>query len=229
MRGLAANRALWAAVAVILVIGPAVFTVLRASEFSASVEMTPIEVGPFPEVTDPAYYTALSNDRVARFEVERAVGVAPAPSDVRFTREPETGELVLTVTGRTPREAYDLVHGFAHQVSQASRRQLAAEVQQRLAILEPLDSTTGRGALRRRLDREVAELEDLGALPPARVIPDRPGAVPEPERAADKLVDALPGTFPGRPSPVWAGFAGLIVTATLWGIAFVLGRRRDPR
>jgi hypothetical protein len=102
-------------------------------------------------------------------------------------------------------------------------------VQRELATLQPLASARGRGPLRRRLDRRIERLEALGPLPPARILPDAPGEIPEPPRWADRVVDSLPGEFPGRPSPFWAAFAGLIVAATLWGIVFVLGGRRERR
>jgi hypothetical protein len=229
MRGLAANRALWAVVAAILALGPAVFTLLRASHFEASTGMTPVAVGSFPKVPDPAFYRPLLADPMLRFEIRRTTGLELDPEDITIAPMLRSERLQLTAEGETPREANALANGVAHQLSQSTRRQLAAEVQRDLSTLRPLASARGSGPLRRRLDRRIERLEALGPLPPARIAPDRPGRAPEPPRWADRVVDALPGEFPGRPSPFWAAVAGLMVAATLWGIVFVLGGRRERR
>jgi hypothetical protein len=75
----------------------------------------------------------------------------------------------------------------------------------------------------------MAELRALEALEttltPAIGVGAR-ATPPRLERWADRLVDALPGDFPGRPGPVWAGIAGLILAITLWGLGLAL---RPPR
>ena len=46
----------------------------------------------------------------------------------------------------------------------------------------------------------------------------------EPTKALDKLVDRVPGEFPRRPSPVWAGLAGLTLAMTLVGLWLFFAR-----
>jgi hypothetical protein len=66
--------------------------------------------------------------------------------------------------------------------------------------------------------RTVSRAEKPGiALTPA------PGT----ERLADRVADALPGRFPARPDPLWAGLAGLAVGLVSF-IAIVLVRDRSP-
>jgi hypothetical protein len=229
VRALSSRWALWLGVAAILVLGPAIFTLLRDSRFEATTELTPVAVAGYPEVTDPAYYRGLLGDPAIAAEILRTTGLGLRSADVELGPGSGGRSVVVTTTGATPKQAHTLVNALAHQLSQATRRQLAAEVQRELATLRPLESAKGRGPLRRRLDDRIEELEALGPLPPARAVPARPAPVPEPERWADRVVDALPGGFPGRPSPFWAAVAGLLLAATLWTIAFVLDRPRAPR
>ena len=229
MSALAWNRPVWMWVAAILVLGPAVFNLARQDEFTSSVPFTPTAVGPYGKVVDPAYYRGLLDDGVLRRNVEQTVGKDADLASVTIDLREGTADLLLTARGDSPMKAYALANGAAHQLGQATRRALAAEAQRTLSVLRPLAGAKGRGPVRRRIAREIAVLDALGALPPPRIFVQGPGPPPGPRHAADELVDALPGRFPGRPSPFWAAVAGLIVTAALWGIAFVLGRPRHSR
>jgi hypothetical protein len=65
----------------------------------------------------------------------------------------------------------------------------------------PAEAARLGDALARKLEQDTGvEQVVLGARHPPTVT-----------RSVDKVVDALPGPFPGRPHPVWAGAAGLLV------------------
>jgi len=51
--------------------------------------------------------------------------------------------------------------------------------------------------------------------------------VEQPARWADRVVAALPGPFPQRPSPLWAALTGMIAGGLLASIAALAGRRTD--
>lgn len=91
---------------------------------------------------------------------------------------------------------------------------------------------TARGALIRvwgRTPEEAARLADALALrlTQAAARKEEPRIVlrhrrlPRPTGFVDRVADALPGSFPGRAAPVWAGFAGFVVAVAFTGIAIL--------
>lgn len=224
------RRIAWAVVGALLVVGPVGFTLARADSFSAEVELFPRRVGPYPPVYDPGYYREFLADRELRLQMQLNAGATADEYDHATIRPRGTrGPLVLSVSAPTPRRAQALTNALAPQLSGATRRDLSvllagdvAEARRRLD--EERDDDT-RGRLRRRM----ARYDRLRSAPQERAVLGAQAGVPEPTRWADKLVDTLPGAFPGRPSPVWAGLAGLLLAATLWAVAlFVVPPRRRP-
>jgi hypothetical protein len=55
------------------------------------------------------------------------------------------------------------------------------------------------------------------------------GSQAKPTRAVDRLLDRLPGSFPPRIDPLWAGTAGLICTLLLLGMLLAVTALRHPR
>jgi hypothetical protein len=81
----------------------------------------------------------------------------------------------------------------------------------------PAEAARLEDALARKLEQETAGVEQV-VLGPRHL--------PTVTRSVDKVVDALPGPFPGRPHPVWAGVAGLLVAVGFMGFAFIWDRGR---
>jgi len=79
------------------------------------------------------------------------------------------------------------------------------------------------------LDQQVTNLTTSLSAPAPGFLAG-PGAVhvSSPSRPADRLVDALPGPFPPRPEPLWAGAAGLLTALGLLATAGILTGAR-PR
>jgi hypothetical protein len=226
------RRLAWAALALVLVLVPIGFNLARESSYSASIDVYPRKVKGYAPVRDPAYYRSfLTDDELAR-EMDRNAEAQPAEyRDAAIRRTDRPGRLVLSVAADTPARAAELVDALGPQVAGASRRQLGSKAGADAARLRArLDAGAPSTGARRRLRRELRDAERLRDEPVERVVLGK-RATPPPLRGwADKVADAMPGEFRGRPSPVWAGLAGLFVAATLWLIALALlppGRRRS--
>jgi hypothetical protein len=108
-----------------------------------------------------------------------------------------------------------------------------------LALADRVTATpTGRGVLVRVWGRTPAEANRLGdAL--ARKLHEAAGAggtlivrdrrISGPTGTVDRTIDALPGPYPGRPNPVWAGVAGLLVAVSIMGALLLSGRGLSAR
>jgi hypothetical protein len=217
------RRAVWIAIAALLILGPLAFNLARAPGFAASVQLFPVRVPGYPASFEPAYYRALLMDRVLRAQMRINVGALPADLEqVSIEPGPRRDSLRLTVRSSTPLRAQRLVNALAPQVAGATQRQVAKTVRTDIARtrarLRTRLSRDERSAERRRLRR----LERLTPLPPTRVQPGASAPRPPLDRWADRLVNDLPGDFKGRPSPAWAAAAGLLVAATLWATCLVL-------
>ena len=55
-----------------------------------------------------------------------------------------------------------------------------------------------------------------------------PKRLPHPTGFADRAVDALPGPFPGRAEPVWAGFAGFVIALLAWTSIILIRSEGGP-
>jgi hypothetical protein len=87
------------------------------------------------------------------------------------------------------------------------------------AVERQLRLAEGRAAQRAALRRQLAPVTRVLQEPRNRYVASGPAPLPRLTRWSDKLVDALPGPFPRRPSPFWAGFAGLVLGVALWALA----------
>lgn len=215
------RRRAWIAVAVILTLGPVAFTLARSSSFSSSLDLTPVRIGPYPPVLEPDRYARLLGDQELRAEMRKNVGMVPR--DVEFARAPNGRSLRVTVSLPRPEQAAPVANALAAQIGQATRRQLIGAVPRDLArIRRALRSGMLTRAERRAGRRLVRQLRELMPTPPHRVVVTRPASAPQFTRAADRLVDRLPGAFPRRPDPLPTGVAGLLLAGTLWGLGLVL-------
>jgi hypothetical protein len=226
------RRVAWAAVALVLVVVPLGFNLARESSYSVSIDLFPRSVDGYPAVREPAYYRAFLSDGELAKEMRRNVAARPAEyRDAAIRRTGRPGRLVLSLAAGTPARATDLVNALGPQVAGASRRQLGRQAGADAGRLRArLDAGGPSTRARRRLRRELRAAERLRDEPVERIVLGQPATVPQIRGWADKVADAMPGAFRGRPSPVWAGLAGLLVAATLWLIALALlppGRRRS--
>jgi hypothetical protein len=223
------RRALWLAVAALLVVGPLAFNLAREPDHEASVLLFARDIGPYRAPTDMRLYRAALRDPILRFEMERN---ADATDDdytgVTIARTARLKVLRLTVAADAPARSRRLVNVLAPQIAGFLHRRLIARRPRDIRMVQRR-ITTARGRARRNLRRALRELERIGPVPATPVLPGARAEVPELERWADRLVDDLPGDFQPRPHPAWAALAGLLVAATLWGISLVLvpPRRAD--
>jgi hypothetical protein len=214
----------------VLVLVPATVTLTRAASFPASVAFSPRAVAPFPAVSRPDYYRRLLANPAVRIGVYLDSGFDPAEEHPTVARAGGPGSrLVLTERKTVPAQARDLVNALAHHLAGASALLLEGEAVREegrtAARLRHRHPYAARQALRIRMRR----LRSIAASPPPRISLGQAATRPHLSRRADRWADAMPGRYPGRPSPVWAGVAGLLAAAAVIAVcaAFVRppGRR----
>jgi hypothetical protein len=217
------RKGIWLGVAALLVLGPLAFNLARAADFKASARLFPSAVRPYPAPRDPAYYRELVDDPVLHREMRRNVDFPDTSyDDIQILSGTKSGPLKVTVAANTPADAARFVNALKAQIVVASQRQLARmaaqDVRDTQARLQEGPPRSERRGLRRRL-RRLSRLTTVGETLPARVLPGAQARAPAITRGADRLVDDLPGSFRGRPSPIWAALAGLLVLVVLTALA----------
>src|SRR3954468_3863634 len=114
------RRIAWLVAAAVMALAPALFTVARQAEFSASVDLFPARVGPLPAVRDLRYYQSLLRDpellRQGRLAIE--VG-ASVPRDVTVAPSRGGRDFVLAAVRPTPNGARNVANAMARQVAYA--------------------------------------------------------------------------------------------------------------
>jgi len=140
----------------------------------------------------------------------------------------------LGIPGRTPDEARRLAGALTSELESASGRSRVGRVSAALQTAETQLATkrlsSGRRAL---LAQRVSNFQAFLVAPSAGLVAGPGGVrVAAPSRWADRLVDALPGSLPPRPNPVWACLAavlcasGLLATVRIWACRTpAVGRR----
>lgn len=217
------RRALWIAIAALLVVGPVAFNLGRESHFRASVEIYPGAVAPYARVAAPAYWRGLLRDPELRRQTALNVGNAtPDYAHVSLAADPRTHALRLTYADDTPSDARTVVNALGPQLAGASSRQLSRRAQADAIRIRA--ELTGRvpAARRAALRRRLAAVVRLGPFPPPRAVVGPRASNPRLDGWGDRLADALPGPFPRRASPLAAGLAGLAVAMVLWLLGLVV-------
>lgn len=218
-------RAVWASVIAAMVLVPAGLTLGRDSSHTATMQIFPQRTGPLPAAQDPAYYRVLLRALTPWMGSE---GLGPWDYAGTEFRAGPRGSVVMSLGASSAAHAERILNALSRQIVRASEREVVEEA---TALARADERRLARGGMapaeRVGLRRRVRELRQLAAAPPARVVPGRPAAAPEPDRWADRVADAFPGELPGRPSPVWAGVAGGLVAAVLWGIVALVLRRPE--
>jgi hypothetical protein len=214
------RRIAWIVVGVVLVLGPALFNLSRSESFTAQIQVIPREVGPFKEIRDPRYYKALTRDFVLRDQMAKRAGATPEEyAGARVVEGPRS--LLLKVDAKSPDRAERLAETLGPLMATTSGRQIERYRTFRLADINAvlLERPRPPAAERLRLYRLRRDLRRLQGKPLERVAVAPDAARPDPKTWADRVADALPGSFPGRASPFWSAIAGLLLFGTLWAVA----------
>src|SRR3954451_6175777 len=225
------SRIAWAALATLLVVGPVVFTLARSAEFTVSAEIAPNAVGPYPPVFDAAVYRGFLADPELQSQMRLSVKAEPSEYLGATIRPTAVGTLALAIASERPAHARALINALGPQLSEASRRSLAARVHMDATRLRARLRAKGLSSAQRRvLGRQLRPLDRLDPPPPGALVLHLPAPQPKLSSWADRVADALPGEFPTRPSPIAAALAGLLIAAALWAVALTLPPRvRDER
>ena len=147
---------------------------------------------------------------------------------IRLVPTGKRPSLTLSAAAETPQDVRKFVNSIGTHLAVVSGEHLALQAKGDVSELRD-KRRHARGARRVRITRRLRALDRLLAarpMPSQIVLGPRPGA-PKPKRWADRVVDALPGAFPARPSPVLAGLAGLALAGSLVALTLWLRGRRD--
>jgi hypothetical protein len=232
--------ALWIAVALVAV-GPLVLTLLRAEDYRSSATISFDDSNPsaadLPRTGPGSPGRRLIATPLTAPELQKAMAKQVGWFDTQSlpdyvsveTRETDSRPVfVVTARGPGPEEA--------HELALAASRSLNQTADGRARFVRPLQLKLLRTALRGDEDLSDAERanlrERITQLAAAIRVNKRVFAAEptEPtlatEKPADRLIDALPGSRPSRPDPLWAAAAGLALAAALalWVLVLSSGR-----
>jgi hypothetical protein len=233
--------ALWIAV-VVLAVGPLAITLLRAEDYKSSARISfdaaNHSAADLPRTGPGSPAQRLIEAPLETPEMQKAiakkVGWFETPSKLPDyvsveKRETDTRPVfVVTARGPGPEEAREL--------ALATSTALNETADGRAGFVRPLQLKRLTTALRRDQglsDAERADLRERRAALAASIRVNRRTFALEPteptlatEKPADRLIDALPGSRPLRPDPLWAAAAGLALAAALalWVLVLSSGR-----
>ena len=214
----------------VLVVVPVVFTAFRSPHQTASVEVFPIQRPVFGKARDPVgYLHRLLRDPGVPPGVEGRVGVLLTPAhvdkDVRIS--PKGDHALVSVSAGTPARASALLDAVVRELANASANDLGGLARAALAPTRAQLAAAPPGQ-RAALQRRLRALQGILAKPrQALVAPPRPGPA-RPPRLADRIVDALPGPFAPRTSPVELALIGLVLAFVLSLVIVRWTRPRSP-
>jgi hypothetical protein len=204
-------------------------TLARQADYRATATATAVERGALrPRITPLYLRRRLAEGRAElATRVERA-GIDPALlQSVRIRPASRPARAVsISVAAATPERARRLLRMVVLQIDAVSAAELERLARRRLRVaaaalaapgLDPVEEQAlaleARG-LRRYLIRARSRFGVLSRR------------VERPERWADRFARSLPGAFPARPSPIWAGLVGGLAGTALAAAAGLLRRRR---
>jgi hypothetical protein len=227
------NRRLWLALTFVLVVGPVAITLSRSSSFEASVEMFATNTNPIAKLRSSAYFdTLLARQQIQIASVDQAGnGLSELDVSVEPSERLRRPTFILTARAETPARVVAETNAVAAQLASASGQQLEAAAERRIRQGRRELRSDKTDPLRKRALREQRDaLRKLLNKPHPRVVLGTAPAEPPLTSWADKLIDKLPGAYPPRPSPVWVGLAGLLLSIAL-GLGWLYRPRgsRGPR
>ncbi len=224
------SRILAALVVVAVAAAAVAFTLARQPTYRASVRVVAVPRETLRPRIDPAYLRArlaAGRDELA-IRLERTGVDAALLDGVRIVPGTEPGAVRVSAAAATPARAVALLRRVVLQIDALSLQELTATARRRLrrvrgAVAAALPDSLEQAALRERargIERYLDQPRSrFGATTPR---------VERPQRWADRVAKALPGDFPARPAPLWAGLVGAIVGAALAAAPALARRGRPP-
>lgn len=220
----------WGAVFAALVVLPPLLTTTRDSEFTAAVEVFPLaQSGATTTADRMSYVSRLLASRVVQEEAVSNTGLPIDAAELpgRIDVRPTERSVFLSATANTPERARDLVNALAAAVANASIRDLRAQAQTELADVERrLRSPDLSPAERDELTEKRTSLEQAVASNSFGLVVGPRPEPPTPSGLVDRVVAAIPGPFPPKPSPFFAAVVGLVLAGA---VCFALYAARSPR
>lgn len=233
-------KAVWAAVLIVLTLGPVLLTLSRSDQFRAAAEV----FGTTDALRDSGELEEVVREILARDRYEDNLQSSPSlPDDEALStvklRDPGNEEdfILLSVGAATPQQADLTTEIIGGQLVDASTGLALREARDRsrrldneLEALEDKEASAEAEVERSQLEGRLQRLEDALEDPAPLVVLSgrRPATV---DGWVDKAVEDLPGDFPARPSPFWPGLIGLLVGVGLFAAAMelraALTRRRS--
>ncbi len=228
------ERVLLAAVLLLLTLVPAAIAAARSSEARVDLKLERASRDASSPVGLPAYVRAMVRGRGLRDHVAAATArswrdLERHYDDIEVVRgDAGPDAVVMQVPGGTVRDAQRLAGIIADKVNIDARLQLAARSD--LARTGRRLRRGGLSAARRRQLLTQREFARVGLRPFRDDIPLRVSGpfTEKPRGTVDRAIDSLPGENPPHRSPVWTGFAGLLLglaVCSLW----LLARSPAPR
>jgi hypothetical protein len=209
----------WGAVFAALVVLPPLFTTTRDSEFTAAVEVFPLaQSGASTPADRTSYVNRLIASRVVHEEAVSNAGLAIDAAELpgRIDVRPTERSVFLSASANTPERARDLVNALAAALANASLRDLRTRARTQLADVERrLRSPDLSPAERGELTEERTSLEQAVASNSFGLVVGPRPEPPTPNGLVDRVVAALPGPFPPRPSPLFVAVVGLVLAGAV--------------
>jgi hypothetical protein len=222
----------------ILALGPLVLTLLRAEDYSSSAEISFAnpELGrqlPGAEsfISEPLELRDLQRGVVRQIDWLEPDEL-PDYVDGRVTGGPESRSFEIVARGPSSRQAQELATSTAEHVTEAAETAAQFVLAQELQTLQDRLREEEIPASELELARARLRILQDAVQMRARIFSESPSpATLAKERAADRLLGALPGERPLRPNPLWAGLAGVALALALLTWVLLLGStdRREQR
>jgi hypothetical protein len=148
------------------------------------------------------------------------------------TGGPESRSFEIVARGPSSRQAQELATSTAEHVTEAAETAAQFVLAQELQTLQDRLREEEIPASELELARARLRILQDAVQMRARIFSESPSpATLAKERAADRLLGALPGERPLRPNPLWAGLAGVALALALLTWVLLLGStdRREQR
>jgi hypothetical protein len=154
------------------------------------------------------------------------------PHRVTVTRNRQASGLgfVVSAASDTPDDARRLAGPLRNALVRAATLSRSQRAEAELGVVTKQLATKLRPRQRLRLEQRADDLRRLIASQPPDFVVVPADSTPGPKRIVDRALDKLPGPFPPRVDPIWAGAAGLLCALLFLGVvaAFTAVRRVAP-
>jgi hypothetical protein len=222
-----------ACAAAILVLGPLVFTLMRAEDYGSStaVRMTSGPIADeLPDSLGLEFIEGLFDVRGFQRAVARATDWPPDADDLpeyMSVRGADDGSFVVTARAPSADQAHELATVGAREIVAAAENGVRFYLGGQLAGLdEQLAAENLEPARRFELTSERNQVAAIVNGETTVYDTEVPPASKPKERLADRVLGALPGGRPERPNPLWAALAGAALAVALLAWVFALTPQR---